>query len=352
VADGCSFPKWLDIPDASGCFVTFPSKPLIGTKPISPYLLDPNLLDGPSGEKIRCTEYKNQILSIVGWGFGALARKQQWCVNNLLGFNSGDCYIECKSKLNMGSYGYALNMISQKQETYPGSLQNPSGYPLYTSLAGMNSALLDDNHIGPLLDPSGTMTPSGEHIAICDPSLNDTHVFALFSTPAAQVFNYHFVRKDTELDFFKDISGVPGQFNIWSSTKVSQRPAIVDRDNKIIYSYTDPSNCVTDLPQPLRDRMAEFIAKYTSTVQGSTLPLYDGFVNIKDAIFNFGDVQQLLGPIQPLKWKSFWKYSPDIISQGDGNGHYINGDGQLVSKSNYCGQLPQSSISETSELLL
>ena len=79
----------------------------------------------------------------------------------------------------MGSYGYALNMISQNQKTKPGSLQNPSGNPPF-SLALMNSALLDDSHIGPKLDPSGTMTPSGEHIAICDPSLNDTHVFAIW----------------------------------------------------------------------------------------------------------------------------------------------------------------------------
>ena len=259
----------------------------------------------------------------------------------------------------MGSYGYALNMISQNQKTKPGSLQNPSGNPPF-SLALMNSALLDDSHIGPLLDPSGSIGISGEHIAICDPSLNDKYVFALFSSGTTEPWNYHFVRKDTELDFFKDISGVPGQFNIWSSkyTDTTTRPDIVDSSyssRKRIYSYTDPSNCVTDLPQPLRDRMTEFIAQYTSTVQGSTVPLYDGFVNIKDATFNFGHfgpVPMLNTGYQPLKWRSFWKYSPDSISQGDGNGHYINGKGPLVSKSNFCGKVPSSSISETSELLL
>ena len=58
--------------------------------------------------------------------FDALVpRQQQWCVNNLLGFNSGTCWSDCYS-IPIPCYGYALNMISQKAWTYPGTLQNPN----------------------------------------------------------------------------------------------------------------------------------------------------------------------------------------------------------------------------------
>jgi hypothetical protein len=343
VADGCSFPKWLDMPsDASGCFATFPSKPLIGTKPISPYLINPLLLDGPSGEKI-CEQYKTQfntipyLLECTQYNI-VLARKQQWCVNNLLGFNSGNCWSDCYS-IPISCYGYALNMISQKARTYPGTLQNPNwAGPLTAS--NIHSKLSEDGNQGPLLDPSGTVTPSGEHIAICDPSLNDTYVFALFINSTTNDL-YHFVRKDATLEYFSDASGVVGPslgtFNIWSSKNGRDSPTIVDSDGKIIYSYTDPSNCPLSLPSLLQTKMAEWISKYPdSTVTG--------WVNIKDAKF------VLKG--ETLVWNSFWKYSPDTIYQGDGNGNYINGTGPPVSPYSSCGKPPPTPLPETSELIL
>jgi len=331
VADGCSFPKWLDIPDASGCFVTFPSKPLIGTKPISPYLINPIDQWGPSGEKIRCAEYKTQLNTIVGWEGSqynpVLARKQQWCVNNLLGFNSGNCWSDCYS-IPIPSYGYALNMISQNAWTYPGTLQNPNwSGPLTAS--NIHSKLSEDGNQGPNLDYSGNA------VTICDPSLNDTHVFALFINNTVDDF-YHFVRKDAPLEYFNNVSGVPGTFNIWSSKNGYDSPTIVESSGNIIYSYTDPSNCPLLLPLPLQIKMGEWI---------STYPGSPGWVNIKDAKF------VLEG--KTLVWDSFWKYSPDTISQGDGNGHYINGTGNPVSSFSSCGKPPPPPpLPETSELPL
>lgn len=331
VANGCSPPKWLDMPsDASGCFATFPSKPLIGTKPISPYLINPNLLDGPSGE-IICEQYKTQFNTIFGWEGTqyntVLARKQQWCVNNLLGFNSGNCWSDCYS-IPIPCYGYALNMISQKAWTYPGTLQNPNwSGPLTAS--NIHSKLSEDGNQGPNLDSSGNA------VTICDPSLNNQYVFALFINNTADDL-YHFVRKDTELDFFKDIPGVPGQFNIWSSKNGQDSPTIVESSGNIIYSYTDPSNCPLSLPLLLQIKMGEWIDAY---------PGSPGWVNIKDAKF------VLEG--KTLVWDSFWKYSPEIIYQGDGMGNYINGIGKPVSSYPSCGKPPlPPPLPETSELLL
>ena len=336
VADGCSPPKWLGVQNAPGCFATFPYKPLIGSKSISPYLTDKSVgsLDtnvGPTGDTPRCDQYKNQLNTIVGWEGvqynAVLARKQQWCVNNLLGFNSGNCWSDCYS-IPIPCYGYALNMISQKAWTYPGTLQNPNwSGPLTAS--NIHSKLSEDGNQGPNLDSSGNA------VTICDPSLNNQYVFALFINNTADDL-YHFVRKDTELDFFKDISGVPGQFNIWSSKNGQDSPTIVESSGNIIYSYTDPSNCPLSLPLLLQIKMGEWISKY---------PGSPGWVNIKDAKF------VLEG--KTLVWDSFWKYSPDIIYQGDGNGYYINGTGLPVSSYPSCGKPPPAPpLPETSELLL
>ena len=336
VAAGCSPPEWAQSTLLSGCFATFPSKPLIGRKPISPYLTDINIgpLDtniGPTGDKPRCDQYKTQILSIfenatISVGNKLLARKQQWCINNLLGFNSGDCWNDCYS-IPIPCYGYALNMISQKTWTYPGTLQNPNWTGPLTA-SNINSNLIGDGNMGPYNDSTGNA------VTICDASLNDQYVFALFINSTTNDL-YHFVRKDAPLEYFNNISGVPGIFNIWSSKNGQDDPTIVDSDGKIIYSYTDSSNCISSLPYLLQTKMTEWINKY---------PRKPEWVNIKDAKFVLEN--------KTLVWNSFWKYSPDTIYQGN-NGNYINGTGQPVSSYPSCGKpsLPPP-FSETSELLL
>ena len=164
------------------------------------------------------------------WTYSNILNPISQCVFNLLGQNfNSDSYDSC-SQIPIPCYGHALNIITAKSWTYPGTLRSNGTLQLNScsqcenALGGMGPS--SGNNVGDMHDG-----PYGESdwttISSIIGGINK-HIFALFYSKLSPSDGmYHFVRRDGDLG------------DLWSSKNGQSNPTQLDSKGHYIVDQID-----------------------------------------------------------------------------------------------------------------